>query len=269
MNKIKTVLSHVFLSFLSLFSIFPLYWMFVSATNTSVDVVNGRLLPGKALLDNLADVMAQLNLWQCLGNSLFIAALVTFFSLLISSLAGYAFVIYRDKYKMRALKIVLAGMMIPGIATMIPLYKMVSTLKLVNTPWACIIPSLTSIMMIFLFRQGTQRFPREVIQAARVDGLSEIGIFFRIYFPMMKSTYATAFILTFMGSWNSYMWPRLVLMKKARVTVPILINNLLNGYTPNYGAVMLGCSMCTLPMLIIFLCMQKAFAEGIAGSVKG
>ncbi len=97
----------------------------------------------------------------------------------------------------------------------------------------------------------------EVVQAARVDGLSELGIFLRIYFPMMRSTYATAFILTFMGSWNNYMWPRIVLIDNGQATMPLLINSLLTGYSPNFGAVLLGCTMCTLPILIMFLSMQK------------
>lgn len=269
MKKLKKSFSYIFLTVMSFFSVFPLYWMMISATNTSNDVSIGRLLPGAALMDNLADVMSRLNLWLCLWNSLKIALVVTFISLLVSSLAGYAFEIYQDKHKDRLMGVVLSGMMIPSVATMIPLYRMVSDMDLINTMWACVVPSMTSIMVIFLFRQGSRSYPREVIQAARIDGLSEAGIFFRMYFPMMKSTYATAFILIFMGSWNNYMWPRIVLLKNETVTMPILVNNLLSGYTPNYGAVLLGCTMCTLPMLIIFLCMQDAFASGIAGSVKG
>jgi len=152
---------------------------------------------------------------------------------------------------------------------MIPLYKMISNWKLLNSMWAVVLPSVTSIFLIFLFRQSTRNFPMEVIQAARVDGLNEAGIFLRIYFPMMRSTYATAFILTFMASWNNYMFPRIVLIDNDQATMPLLINSLLTGYTPNYGAVLLGCTMCTLPILIIFLSMQKAFASGISGSIKG
>lgn len=254
---------------MSLLAVFPLYWMFISATNTSNDVAGGRLLPGAALMDNLRDVMARIDMVRCLWNSFRIAILTTFLSLLFSSLAGYAFEIYHDRKKDRVMGLVLCGMMIPSVATMVPLFKMIGNLNLTNTIWACILPSMTSIMIIFLFRQGSRNFPREVIDAARVDGLSEMGIFVRVFFPMMRSTYSTAFILIFMGSWNNYMWPRLVLKKNGLETMPMLINSLIVGYTPNYGAVLLGCSMCTLPMLVIFLCMQESFENGITGSIKG
>lgn len=268
-NKLGKTLSYLFLIIMAFLSVFPLYWMMVSATNTSMDVSAGRLLPGLALMDNMKDIMRQMNLWQCLWNSFKISIITTLICVTVSSCAGYAFEIYNDKYKDRLMAVLLIGVMIPGVATMIPLYKMISTWKVLDTMWACILPSITSIFLIFLFRQSTRNFPMEVVQAARVDGLSELGIFFRIYFPMMRSTYATAFILTFMGSWNNYMWPRIVLIDNDQATMPLLINSLLTGYSPNFGAVLLGCTMCTLPILVMFLSMQKAFANGISGSVKG
>lgn len=213
--------------------------------------------------------MERLDLWRCLGNSLLIAFVSTLLALLVSSMAGYAFEIYHDRHKDRLMSVVLAGMMIPSIATMIPLYKMMGSLSLMNTIWACALPNVAIIMIVYLFRQGSRNFPREVIHAARVDGLSEIGIFLRIFFPMMRSTYATAFIITFMRSWNNYMWMRLVLRKNELLTLPILVSNLTSGYTPDYGAVMLASSLCTIPMLVIFLSMQKAFESSVTGSVKG
>lgn len=269
MKKASKFFSHLFLTVMSLFSIFPLYWMLVSATNTTTDISAGRLLPGMALLQNYAAVMDRLNLWQCLWNSLLIAFVSTFLTLVVSSMAGYAFEIYHDKHKDRLMSVVLSGMMIPSIATMIPLYKMMGTLSLMNTIWACVLPNVGYILIIYLFRQSSRNFPREVIQAARVDGLSEMGIFLRIFVPMMSSTYATGFIISFMRCWNNYMWMRLVLRKNEMLTLPILVSNLTSGYTPDYGAVMLANSLCTLPMLIIFLSMQKAFENSVTGSVKG
>jgi len=268
-TKIGKTFSYLFLIVMSFLSVFPLYWMIISATNTSMDVSAGRLLPGLALMNNLADIMKQMNLWKCLFNSFKIAIVTTLICVAVSSFAGYSFEVFHDKHKDRVMRIILVGVMIPGIATMIPLYKMISNWKLLNSMWAVVLPSVTSIFLIFLFRQSTRNFPMEVIQAARVDGLNEAGIFLRIYFPMMRSTYATAFILTFMASWNNYMFPRIVLIDNDQATMPLLINSLLTGYTPNYGAVLLGCTMCTLPILIIFLSMQKAFASGISGSIKG
>lgn len=106
------------------------------------------------------------------------------------------------------------------------------------------------------------------MNAARIDGLSEPGIFFRIYMPVMKSTYAAAAVITFMNAWNAYLWPRVVLNKSNAQTMPILIANLANGYTIDYGMLMMGVLFCSLPTIIIFFILQKQFAEGITGAVK-
>ena len=106
------------------------------------------------------------------------------------------------------------------------------------------------------------------VEAARIDGLSEIGIFFRMYFPMMKSTYAASAVIIFMNSWNAYMWPRTVMKGNSVQTMPMLIANMSNGYAVDYGMLMLGVLFCSLPTIIVFFVLQKQFAEGITGSVK-
>ena len=119
-----------------------------------------------------------------------------------------------------------------------------------------------------LFRQSARSFPHDIIEAARLDGLSETGIFFRMFFPTMRSTYAAAMTITFMNAWNNYLWPKVILQTDSSITMPMLVANLLGGYTVDYGMLMLGVLICTLPTAIVFFCLQKSFAEGITGAVK-
>ena len=164
--------------------------------------------------------------------------------------------------------VLLLAMMVPQVATMIPLYKMISGMKLLNTVWGFILPSLSTPFLIMMFRQNSRNFPLDLMQAARIDGLSEIGIFFRMYVPIMKSTYAAAAVITFMNAWNAYLWPKVVLNQKAAQTMPMLIANLSAGYSIDYGVLMMGVLFCSIPTMIVFFILQKQFAEGITGAVK-
>ena len=159
-------------------------------------------------------------------------------------------------------------MMIPFAAIMIPLFKMFSTLKMVNSMAAFMLPTISTPFLIMLFRQSARSFPHDIIEAARLDGLSETGIFFRMFFPTMRSTYAAAMTITFMNAWNNYLWPKVILQTDSSITMPMLVANLLGGYTVDYGMLMLGVLICTLPTAIVFFCLQKSFAEGITGAVK-
>ena len=159
-------------------------------------------------------------------------------------------------------------MMVPQVATMIPLIKMVSKMGMLNTFIGFMLPTISTPFLIMMFRQNSRNFPVDILEAARIDGLSEFGIFFRMYMPVMKSTYAAAAVITFMNSWNSYLWPKVVLNKPDAQTMPMLIANLAAGYTVDYGTLMMGVLFCSVPTMIIFFVLQKQFAEGITGAVK-
>ena len=133
---------------------------------------------------------------------------------------------------------------------------------------AFMLPTISTPFLIMLFRQSARSFPHDIIEAARLDGLSETGIFFRMFFPTMRSTYAAAMTITFMNAWNNYLWPKVILQTDSSITMPMLVANLLGGYTVDYGMLMLGVLICTLPTAIVFFCLQKSFAEGITGAVK-
>lgn len=264
----RLIPTYIFLIIVSFISVFPLYWMISAATNKSVDVAQGRIIPGGYALQNFQNLLQQQDLWKSLGNSFLFTIVQTVLALLICSLAGFGYELYHDKKKDLLFSILLLAMMVPQVATMIPLFKMISTANLLNTVWAFILPGISTPFLIMMFRQNSRNFPIDVMEAARIDGLSEIQIFFKMYMPMMKSTYAAAAVITFMNAWNSYLWPKVVITDNSAQTMPMLIANLASGYTTDYGVLMMGVLFCSVPTMIVFFILQKQFAEGITGAVK-
>ena len=252
MTKGKKILAHAVLILASFLSVFPLYYMLCGATNTSIDVVRGKLIPGTYLVENFKSLVANQNLGLAMANSFRNAILMTLITLLVCSIAGYGFEIYHDKAKDALMSVLLLAMMLPFVAIMIPLFKMMSHWGLVNSWAAFVLPSISTPFMIMLFRQASRSFPNDIIEAARLDGLSEIGIFFRMFVPIMRSTYGAAMTVTFMNAWNSYLWPKIVFQSNASITMPMLVANLKSGYSVDYGMLMLGVLICTLPTAIIF-----------------
>ena len=268
MTKTKKVISYIILILASFLSAFPLYYMLCGATNTSIDVVRGRLIPGGYLVENFKTLVGMQDLKLAMFNSFRNAIIITFVALLVCSIAGYGFEIYHDKGKDILMSILLLAMMLPFVAIMIPLFKMFTSWGLVNTWIALALPSISTPFMIMLFRQAARSFPHDIIEAARLEGLSEVQIFFKMFIPVMKSTYGAAMTVTFMNAWNNYLWPTIILQDSNQITMPMLVANLKSGYSVDYGMLMLGVLICTLPTAIIFLCLQKSFANGIAGAVK-
>lgn len=264
----RLIPTYIFLIIVSFISVFPLYWMIAAATNRSVDVARGKIAFGSYALENFQNLTSQTDLWGALGNSFLYAIVQTVVALFICSLAGFGFELYHDKGKDKVFSILLLAMMIPQVATMIPLFKMISSAGLLNTVWAFILPSISTPFLIMMFRQNSRNFPIDIMEAARLDGLSEFQIYFRMYMPVMKSTYAAAAVITFMNAWNAYLWPKVVMADTRAQTMPMLIANLASGYTVDYGMLMMGVLFCSIPTMIIFFVLQKQFAEGITGSVK-
>ena len=228
----------------------------------------GKLTFGSSLVKNVTNAMEHADILQAFGNSAFLAVVITVVSLLICSVAGYAFVIYPSRGKEILFMALIASMMVPFAAKIIPMFRMFSKMGLLNNYLSIILPAVGAPFLIFFFKQNTHAFPLETIEAARVDGLSEYGIFLRIYMPMMKSTYAAAGIFSFMASWNNYMWPLIALQSEKKFTLPLMVSNLAAGFTPDYGMVMVGIIISTIPTILIFFLLQKAFVEGMVGSVK-
>lgn len=264
----RLIPAYLFLIIISFISVFPLLWMISAATNTSLDVARGKIMFGTYAMQNFKNLIASQNLAGAMGNSFLYAIVQTVISMFVCSLAGFGFELYHDKNKDRLFSILLLAMMVPQVATMVPLFKMMSRAGLLNSVWAFILPSISTPFLIMMFRQNSRNFPNDLMQAARIDGLSETGIFFRMYVPIMKSTYAAAAVITFMNAWNAYLWPKVVMTDNRAQTMPMLIANIASGYSIDYGMLMMGVLFCSIPTMIVFFVLQKQFAEGITGAVK-
>ncbi|MGM9974499.1 MAG: carbohydrate ABC transporter permease [Clostridiaceae bacterium] len=268
MNKSKLVVEYIILILVSIISIFPLYYMFSGATNASIDIVRGRLIPGTFLIENFKTLIENQNLALAMYNSFRNAVLLTVFTMLICSIAGYGFEIYHDKGKDLLMTVLLTAMMLPFIAIMIPLFKMFSNWNMINSWGALVLPAISTPFMIMLFRQAARSFPHDIIEAARLEGLNELQIFFKMFVPVMRSTYGAAMTVTFMNAWNNYLWPKVIFQSNDSITMPMLVANLKSGYSVDYGMLMVGVLISTLPTAIIFLSLQKSFTNGITGAVK-
>ena len=264
----RLIPTYIFLAIVSLISVFPFYWMIMAATNNYVDVSKGKLTFGTYAAENFRNLISQQPLGLEMKNSFIYAISVTVICLFICSLAGYGFEVYHDKWKDRLFSVLLLAMMIPQVATMIPLFRMFSKAGLLNTVLAFFLPMISTPFMIMMFRQNSRAFPVDIVEAARIDGLSEIKIFFQMYMPVMKSTYAAAAVITFMNAWNAYLWPKVCMTDGKSLNMVMLIANMTGGYKIDYGMIMMGVLFCSIPTLVIFFVLQKQFAEGITGAVK-
>ena len=230
-GKFKNAGTHIILIIASFISVFPLYWMIAAATNNSTDVLGGKLSLGTNFIQNLMKLTEMQNVSRAFCNSLFYSTILSVLSLFICSIAGYGFEIYHDKAKDTLMNILLLAMMVPFAATLIPLFKLFSGMGLSSTWIAYVLPTISTPFLIMLFRQSARSFPMEIIEAARIDGLSEFKIFLTIFMPTMKSTYAAALTVTFMNAWNNYLWPKVIMMSDTSQTMPMLVANLSVGYS--------------------------------------
>ena len=203
-------------------------------------------------------------------NSLFIVLVQGTLTLLVSSWVAYGFAKYDFRGKNLLFLCVLMVMMIPLEILMLPMYIQMNTMGLRNTYAGVMLPFLANMSAIFFFRQFLTGVPTEMVEAARVDGCSEYGIFFRIMMPVMKPAYASMAVLTGMGAWNGLLWPMLVISDMKKYTVPIGLNTLWSPYGNNYDLMITGSCFAIIPLLLLYLFAQKFLIEGMtAGAVKG
>ncbi len=203
-------------------------------------------------------------------NSILLTIIQTVLTLLISAWVGYGFAMYDFKGKNFLFVCVLIVMMIPFEMIMLPMYREIVAMKLTNKYIGIILPYLAHPIAIFFFKQYLQSIPKEIVDAGRIDGCSEYGIFLRLILPIMKPAFAAMGIFIGMTSWNNFLWPMLVITDTKLFTLPIGLNSLLGVYGNNYSLLVSGAVMSVLPIMILFFCAQKFFIEGMStGSVKG
>ncbi len=249
-------------------SVFPFIWMIVGMTLNPNDVLKGILIPGRDFVSNWTKATTSYNLPIFFFNSLKIALLTVVFGLVVNGLAAYGFEKHQSKARDKVFGVLMLTLIIPQIALVIPMFRMFAFFKLLNTHAAIILPSIMSVFIIFFMRQNFKMFPTEIMEAARVDGASEMGIFVRIVTPSMQATYASAAIYLFLGQWNSYLWPLITILSDAKKTLPLAMASMMSAYTIEYGALMVIVCISVLPVLVLFLSMQKQFVAGLLGSVK-
>ncbi|MFK3677023.1 carbohydrate ABC transporter permease [Microbacterium sp. NPDC090218] len=256
----------------SVVSIIPFLWMVIASTHPSSELFGTPLpvLPGDALWENLARLEASIGFSRVMLNSLLIAVIYTVFSSIVSIMCGYGLATYRFRGRGVLLALVLVTMMIPMQVLLVPLFQIMAGMGWIDTYQAVILPFLANAFGIFLMRQGFLDFPPSLIEAARIDGASELRTFYRIVLPVAKPQIAALVIYTFISQWNAFIWPLLMLNTEANYTVPVALNTMIGMSRVDYSGLMLGSLLATLPLLLLFLIFQKQFVAGLlGGAVKG
>ncbi|RWZ59148.1 carbohydrate ABC transporter permease [Halobacillus fulvus] len=267
----KKTLLYAFLFVGVIVSVFPFYWMFVGATNPSGEIfkVPPNFLPGTHGWENFVNLNENVGILRVIGNSLVITLTFTALSALICTAAGYAFAKFQFKGRNQIFFMLLVAIMIPYHVTLIPLFEIFANVNWLNTFQAVILPQIAYPFAIFLMRQNMQAIPDSLLEAARVDGAGEFHIFFRIVMPVMRPALAAVAIFLFMFQWNNFIWPLVVLQSQDMYTLPVALSSLVGMSRIDYGQVMMGTTLSTLPIMIFFLLLQKQFISGIlGGSVK-
>lgn len=257
----------------ALIMLVPFYFMFIFATHTDREIlaVPPPLLPGSAFFDNFAILLQRIPyFWHNIGWSVYIAVATTALNLFLCSLSGYAFAMYEFRYKDKLFAIVMGTMLLPSFVNMIPTVLVMSWLGWLNEPRALYIPAACGALGIFMMRQYiSSAIPRELMDAARIDGCSEFGIYFRIVLPLIGPALGTLGLITFITSWNNFMGPLVVMSDMAHFTVPLALRSLQGtGQTP-WGAICAGSAVAVVPLLFIFVLASRRLIEGLtAGAVK-
>lgn len=274
-SAVQSVLLFIFYVIVVIITLLPLALLAVSSLRP------GSELMRNGLNFNLDWAAANLNNYKLLfsgqnsyfvwyKNSLVITVVQLVLALFLSACVGYAFAMYDFKFKNLLFMCVLLVMMVPTEIILLPLYKLTIGMGLSDTIWGIILPYMVVPMLIFFFRQYLSGIPKDFLDAARVDGCTEYGIFFRIMIPLMKPSFAAMGIYQGMQSWNNFLWPMIVVRSAENVTLPVGLQSLMSPYGNNYDILIAGACFAIIPILILFVCFQSYFIEGMtAGGVKG
>lgn len=269
---LPTLFINSLLVLLAILSLAPLLWMLsVSFMQTGeASHFPPPLLPTHATLDNYRELFVRAGMGRFLFNSFLISTCVMVLSVLFNTLAGYAFAKLRFKGRDRTFQALLAALVIPGQVAMMPLFLLLKQMGLVNTYMGAIVPGMAAIFGIFLVRQYARSIPDELLEAARIDGAGEWRIFFQIVLPALKPILVTLAIFSFLGAWNDFMWPLIILSDDSLQTLPVALASLSREHVMDYELMMAGSVVTILPVLLLFLVLQRYYIQGLLlGSVKG
>ena len=253
-------------------SLFPLLWMVsVSLMPAGASsVLPTPILPSHITLENYRQLFGSVGMGRYFLNSLGIAVLGTMISVAFNVMAGYAFAKLNFRGRDAIFKTLLGALVIPGQVAMLPLFLMLKPMGLINTYGGAIVPMMASVFGIFLVRQFARGIPDDLLEAARIDGASEFRIFTTVIVPLLKPVLATLAIFAFLGTWNDFMWPLIVLTDDALHTLPVALAGLSREHVQDNELMMAGSVVTILPVLVVFLALQRQYMAGLmAGSVKG
>lgn len=250
----------------------PFYFMFVFATHSRTEIFS---LPppmwfGDDFVNNLAILSKKIPFWRNLGWSLYVALASTALTLLFCAMGGYAFALFEFRHKKIAFGLVMGTMLLPSFMNMIPTFMIMDMLGWIDQPRALYIPGAASAFGIFLMRQFCgSAIPRELVEAARMDGCSELGIFARIVLPLLKPALGTLGLITFIASWNNFIGPLVVMRSPDMYTLPLALRSLQSPVDTEWGALMAGSAIATLPLIVLFVLSSRQLISGLTtGAVK-
>ena len=273
MSLFRKILMYILLTMIALVFMFPLIWMLVSSFKDDAGIFSDitglkAFLPSfKAeVFFNYQEVLGRIPLLKAMLNSLSYIVVVIVLGLIVNSMAGYAFARLDFPHKNLIFSMLLAVMVIPAQTVMLPQFSIIYKMGLSNSYLALILPAIASPMYIFLFRQNFLGIPESIEEAAKLDGASALRIFFQRIMPLAKPIYATVTILVFIALWNDFVWPVMVISDTGKQTIQMALSSLFSISPVNYGNVMAGLTIVTIPVLIIFLSLQKYYVAGVAST---
>ena len=275
-KRVQSVLATALMLFTAALLMVPFYFMFLSSLKPGTEMLrNGLSLtfdPGVSSFRNYEALNTYRDgiYWHWYKSSVIIMVLQTAIGLLLASMVGYGLAMYRFRGRNAVFTLVLILMMVPFEILLLPLYRMLIKAHLTDTYFGVILPYLVPPFMIFFFRQYVLGLPKELMEAARIDGCTDYGVFFRIMVPNMIPAYGAMTILSCMNSWNNLLWPLIVLSSNEKFTIPIGMGTTITPYGNAFDVLMPGAVMAVVPIIIIYLFAQKTFIAGLtSGSVKG
>ncbi|MEZ3504266.1 MAG: carbohydrate ABC transporter permease [Lachnospiraceae bacterium] len=253
----------------------PLIWM-ISASLKPESLIFANMnsittfLPAQASLDNYFEVFRRINMVNVFKNTILYIALILIFDLIVNSICGYALAKFEFRGKKMIMTLVVALMVMPMEAILLPLYIEMSQLGWVNTLQALVVPFIAKCFSLYMFQNFFRDIPNDLLEAAAIDGSNPIGTFFKIVMPISKTVYATVFILDFVAHWNDFMWPFLVMTGEDKRTIQLAVQSFFSTSPVHYSAIMASLVVSAIPMIVMFIFMQKYYVEGIASSgIKG
>ena len=249
----------------------PLLWMLSASfmPTGEATMVPPRLLPSRFTLEHYEALFTHLDLGRQVWNSFLLASTTTIVSIVLNSMAGYAFAKLRFAGRDRIFAVLLAALVIPAQVSMLPLFLMMKQMGLVNSYVAVVIPGMASVFGIFLIRQFALSIPDSLLDAARIDGASELRIYWSLVLPFCKPVLVTLAVFTFLGTWNDFLWPLIVLADDHKYTLPVALANLLGEHVQDTELMMAGSVLTVLPVLGLFVAAQRHYIAGImSGALK-